>query len=159
MKVVKKAVICVLAAVMMAGSAVTVLAAEPLQAPSESSQSVTQQDGQTAEKKARKSKITTDDENGTKTSNGRFHKKGMTPADGSDDVTGETRKRPEKIKSDTAEENSDDTAEIKRPKRHGKHKSTDDVQTSEDGTEASKRRLNKKDKSTADENTEETANT
>lgn len=166
MKVGKKAVVCVLAALMMAGSAVTVLAAEPSQTPAESSQSVTQQDnGQSAEtsepeKKAKKNKATIDGESGTEGGTKiKKDRKSMNFADGSEDGTGEITKRPERVKkSDTAEENTDGTTEVKKPKRHGKHKSTDDVQTSEDGTETSKRQLHKKSKSANDESKEDTVN-
>lgn len=144
MKVGKKVIVCILAAVMTAGSAVTVFAAETPQTPAENSQSFTQQkeilsDTSKSEKKTKIKSVSdgeSTDENGMAVQKERHHRKKMTSDDSS----------------------KDGTEEVKKPKYHRKGKSAEDMQTSENGTETSKRRLHKKIKSSDDENTVQNEN-
>ena len=135
MKFGKKAVLAgILTAVMIAGSSVTVLAAETLQIPEENSQSVTQQD---TEKKVRKDKAAFDGESTSEDGfkKGRHHGKGMISEDGTEEV-----QKPKRYEKDLT--SADGTGEMQKYRHHGKDNS--DVQTAEDGTETAGRRLHKK---------------
>lgn len=136
MKFGKKAIIFVLAAAMMAGSAVTVFAIEP-------SQSITQQDKQSTEtsnskKKTRKGQTSFEAERVTEDDNKEIkcHTKNITS-----NIVG-----------------GDGSEEVKISKRHVKNKLTENSQTSENETETSKSGFYKKIKSTTNKNTEKATN-
>ncbi len=110
----------ILVAVMIAGSSVTVLAAETSQIPEENSQSVTQQDKQPTEKKAGKNKTAADGEN---FKNGRHHRKDM--------ISEEINKPKHHFKNKSAEDvqTTEDGTETSKRRLHKKSKSTSDEST------------------------------